>query len=197
MSSNKHVGSYSRTLFRGVKYAEENKEAFELANMTALGQKPFVPDIFIVGEELLLIRASIVASKGMKDFFRNPTYAEKIKLDILLTIFPGVTVITKAFLKVLTDRSHLSLLPEISDEFNAALLKFKSTTKVKLITSNMLPKRSGLALLKKLRILTNSKDIILSLCYQKRLIGGLVLEYNSLALDTSLFKEFSLLFDEV
>jgi F0F1-type ATP synthase delta subunit len=39
------------------------------------------------------------------------------KLDILLSIFPGLTVTMKSFLKVLTERTHLSLIPEISDEY--------------------------------------------------------------------------------
>jgi F0F1-type ATP synthase delta subunit len=53
------------------------------------------------------------------------------KLDILLSIFPGLTVTMKSFLKVLTERTHLSLIPEISDEYTRILLKFQKCSKVK------------------------------------------------------------------
>jgi F0F1-type ATP synthase delta subunit len=56
------------------------------------------------------------------------------KLDILLSIFPGLTVTMKSFLKVLTERTHLSLIPEISDEYTRILLKFQKCSKVKIIT---------------------------------------------------------------
>jgi F0F1-type ATP synthase delta subunit len=39
----------------------------------------------------------------------------------------------KSFLKVLTERTHLSLIPEISDEYTRILLKFQKCSKVKLL----------------------------------------------------------------
>ena len=67
----------------------------------------------------------------MNNFFKNPTYGEQQKLDVLLSIFPGLTTTTKSFLKILTERSHLSLLSEVSDEFTRLLSKFKNIMKIK------------------------------------------------------------------
>jgi ATP synthase F1 delta subunit len=133
----------------------------------------------------------------MSTFFANPTYAEQQKFDVINSIFPGLTTTTKSFLKVLTERSHLSLIPEVSDEYNKFLLKFKKVTNVKLIIASTLKENSGQLLLETLKDLTSSKEIILSLSYNPKLLGGLVLEYNSSAIDASILKEFSLFFNDI
>jgi len=196
----KVVNTYAKSLFQSLnngKAAATSKNEFELSNVTANDAKTFVPNVYIIGEELLLLRSTLVSSKKMKDFFINPTYAEQRKLEVLLTIFPGLTVTTKSFLKVLTERSHLSLLPEISDEYNRFLLKFKNSTKVKLITASLLEENYGLLLLNKLKNVTSSSEIVLNVSYNRKLLGGIVLEYNSTSIDASVLKEFSLFFNEI
>jgi F0F1-type ATP synthase delta subunit len=117
VSAKKVVTTYAKSLFQNVNSLQASSEAFAVSKITALDQKAFVPTIYIVGEELLLVRSTLISSKKLKGFFSNPTYAEQQKLDILLSIFPGLTVTMKSFLKVLTERTHLSLIPEISDEY--------------------------------------------------------------------------------
>jgi len=102
----------------------------------------------------------------------------------------------KSFLKVLTERGHLSLIPEISDEFTKILLKFKNSTKVKLVIASTLKEANGSVLLQTLRKLTSSKDIILNVTYNPKLLGGIIIEYNSTSIDASILKEFSLFFAE-
>jgi ATP synthase F1 delta subunit len=158
--------------------------------------KKFVPNIYIVGEELILLRSVLRSSKKLKDFFKNPTYPEQQKLEILLKIFPGLTITTKSFLKVLTERSHLALIPEICDAYTSILLKFQNSTKVKIITASILKESYGNLLLNTLRKLTSSKDIVLNISYNPKLLGGIILEYNSTSIDASILKEFSLFFTE-
>ena len=133
----------------------------------------------------------------LKTFFKNPTYSESKKLEILFSVFPGLTVTTKSFLKVLTERSHLSLIPQISDEYTTILLKYKNLTKVKLITASPLEDSYGSLLLKTLKKVTQSNEIILSIAYNPKLLGGIVLEFNSVAIDASILKEFSLFFNDI
>ena len=133
----------------------------------------------------------------MHNFFNNPTYAEQQKLDVLLSIFPGLTTTTKSFLKILTERSHLSLLSEVSDEFTRLLSKFKNISYVKLIVASILQEKSGKTLLETLKELTESNEVILNVSYNPKLLGGLVLEYNSSAIDASILKEFSLFFNDI
>ncbi len=191
MNSTKLVTTYSKSLFQNVKDSTSPTIISNTDPTTAM-----IPTVYIIGEELLLIRSALVCSKNLKDFFKNPTYAEQKKFEIICKIFPGLTVKMKSFLKVLTERGHLSLLPAISDEFSKILLKFKNATKVKLVTATSLQEGSGTLLLETLRKLTGSKEIILNVSYNPKLLGGIIIEYNSASIDASILKEFSLFFTE-
>jgi len=48
-----------------------------------------------------------------------------------------------------------------------------------------------------LKKVTNANEVLLTVSYDPKLLGGFVLEYNSVALDASLLNEFGLLFDEI
>ena len=194
----KVVTTYAKSLFQNVQtFAQAgSKETFEISTITS-DETTFKPDVYIVGEELLILRATIQSSKNLKEFFKNPTYLEQQKLDILFSIFPGLTILTRAFLKVLTERSHLSLIPEVSNEYTKLLLKAKKSTKVKLILANMLQENSGSLLLNTLRKITDSKEIILSASYSSKLLGGLIIEYKSTSIDATLLKEFGLFFSDM
>jgi F-type H+-transporting ATPase subunit delta len=192
----KVVTTYSKSLFQNVKNFESSENNTFDVTKIASGDK-FVPDVYIIGEELLLIRSTLISSKKLKEFFDNPTYAEVQKLDVLLNIFPGLTLTMKSFLKVLVERSHLSLLPEISNEYSRLLSQFKNSVKVKLITASSLQESYGETLLNSLKLLTNSNEIILNVAYNPKLLGGLVVEYKSTGIDASILKEFSLFFNDI
>jgi len=192
----KVVSAYSKSLFQNVKSFEStDSSTFDVTKMTSSDK--FVPDVYIIGEELLLIRSTLIASKNLNEFFKNPTYAETQKLDVLLNIFPGLTTTTKSFLKVVCERTHLSLLPEISDEYSKLLSQFKNSVKVKLVTASSLQESYGKNLLNSLKSLTNSNEIILNVSYNPKLLGGLIVEYKSTAIDASILKEFSLFFNDI
>lgn len=198
--STKVVTTYAKSLFQNInnpQLSKRNDESFKLSKITSPDQKESVPDIFILGEELLLIKAILISSKELNNFFKNPTYSEEQKLDVILNIFPGLTITMKSFLKVLKERAHLSLIPDICEEYNKIILKFKNTTKVKIIAASPLEESYGALLLTSLKKITNSNDIILNVAYNPKLLGGIILEYNSVAIDASVLKEFSLLFSTI
>lgn len=201
MNSTKVVTAYSKSLFQNVikatSGASSKTQLFEVGNITAGDKKAFLPTVYIVGEELLLLRSTLISSKKLKEYFKNPTYPEQQKFEVLCNIFPGLTITMKAFLKVLTERSHLSLIPAISDEYNGILLKFKQSTNVKLITASALQEGYGTLLLTTLRKLTSSKDVVLNVSYNPKLLGGIMVEYGSTLIDASTLKEFSLFFNDV
>jgi ATP synthase F1 delta subunit len=209
MSVNKKiVTTYCKALFENVKKLPKTKKESELvtpplqsdpsAVLTPAEKKiqDFFP-VFVIGEELYLIRTFLTFSNTFKNIFNNPTLPEKEKLEIILMIFPGTTALTRSFLKILTERSHLYLIPEISDAYNAILLKFNNTTRVRLITPSILEESFGVLLLNTLKKLTKSEEVILQVTYNPQLLGGLILEYNSKSLDASLLKEFSLFVNEI
>lgn len=198
MNSTKLITTYSKSLFENInsQSLDQSKNSFDVATITSLEQKSLFSTVYIIGEELLLIRSTLVSSKKLEDFFKNPTYAEKQKLEVLLNIFPGLTVTMKSFLKILAERSHLSLLPSISDEYTKILLKFKNSTKVRLVIASILQEGYGMLLLNTLKKLTSSTEVILNVSYNPKLLGGLILEYNSTLIDASVLNEFSLFFTE-
>lgn len=197
----KVVTSYSKSLFQNVKSFDSSKSKNNSFNVTKINvddkEFAFIPDVYIIGEELLLLSSALVTSKELNAFFKNPTYAETQKLGILLSIFPGLTVTTKSFLKVLCERTHLSLIPEVSNEYSKLLLQFKNSAMVKLVTASGLQESYGDLLLSALKSLTKANEIILTVSYNPKLLGGLVIEYKSSAIDASILKEFSLFFNEV
>jgi ATP synthase F1 delta subunit len=192
----KVVTTYSKSLFQNVQnFESSDNSTFDVTKLSS-GDK-FVPDVFIIGEELVLIRSTLVSSKKLNEFFNNPTYEEGQKLDVLLNIFPGLTTTMKSFLKVLCERTHLSLLPEISDEYTKLLLRFKNAVHVKVTTAGSLQENYAENLLSSLKALTGSNEIILTVAYNPKLLGGLIVEYKSTAIDASILKEFSLFFEGV
>lgn len=198
MNSTKLITTYSKSLFENINNQswDQSKNSFDVATVTSLEQKASFSTVYIIGEELLLIRSTLVSSKKLEDFFKNPTYAEKQKLEVILNIFPGLTVTMKSFLKILAERSHLSLIPSISDEYTRLLLKFKNSTKVRLVVASILQEGYGMLLLNTLKKLTTSTEVILNVSYNPKLLGGLILEYNSTLIDASVLNEFSLFFTE-
>ena len=101
--SKKSVTSYSKSLFQALKKYQiefSNEENYDIGNITSSELNRQSPNIFFIGEELLLIRSVIVSSKFINQYFKNPTYSEQEKLEVLFTIFPGLTLCTNSFLKV-------------------------------------------------------------------------------------------------
>jgi len=153
--SKKAVTTYAKSLFQNAKSGSSLTSTFDLTNvsipMSADQAKNFVPDVNIIGEELLLLSSTVSSSTRLKTFFNNPTYPESQKFDVLLTIFPGLTVMTKSFLKVLTERSHLKLLPEIHQAYVRLLNGFNGACEVKIVTASTLKETYGKTLLTALK----------------------------------------------
>jgi len=195
MKNNRISYIYAKALYRSVYDSEKLylKENQEVENEYL----PFDIDSFVIGEELILLSAIMISSKFIRDLFKNPTYPEEEKLDILLTTFPGLTSTSQAFLKLLTERRHLKFLSEISEEFSQILEKKNSSIQVKMIIASSLTNRLGEKILESLRTLTKGKEIILNLIHDPRILGGFILEYNSIAVDISLIKQFDSFISEI
>jgi ATP synthase F1 delta subunit len=198
--SKKVVTTYAKSLFQNFKpksFSQLDDEFFDLSELTSGELNKEIPDLLFLGEELLLVRSLILSSKTITKFFQNPTYSEQQKLEIILSIFPGLTLSFQSFLNVLSERSHLLLLPEICEEYTTMLISFRNSTNVKIFTASVLKQNYSSLLLTGLRNITKSKEIILNAFYNPKLLGGLILEYNSKSIDASVLKEFSLFFNEV
>jgi len=193
--SKKAVTAYCKSLLQNTQTSSYDS-TFDLNSISVKQTNSLLADLNVIGEELLVIKSFILSSKGTKEFFKNPTYPESQKLNLLLSIFPGLTSSTKSFLKLLTEKSHLSLLPSIYEEYTEMLLKIKGSTKVNLLITAALKKSTGKTLLDTLRVLTKYKSILLNVFYKPKLLGGIIIEYNSLSIDASILKEFGLFFSD-
>jgi len=193
--SKKAVTAYCKSLLQNTQTSSYDS-TFDLNSISVKQTNSLLADLNVIGEELLVIKSFILSSKGTKEFFKNPTYPESQKLNLLLSIFPGLTSSTKSFLKLLTEKSHLSLLPSIYEEYTEMLLKIKGSTKVNLLITAALKKSTGKTLLDTLRVLTKYKNILLNVFYKPKLLGGIIIEYNSLSIDASILKEFGLFFSD-
>jgi len=176
-----------------------NQERFDIDKLFSENQKQNedLVTLDVISIELNYLTSFIKSSKELEILYSNPTVSEKKKLKVIFDLLPGLTGITSAFLKVLTEKTHLGLIPQITEEYDELLSKLRSFTKVKLITANILEESYGLSLLNTLKNVTKSKRILLELSYNPKLLGGLVLEYNSTSTDASILKEFSLFFNEI
>jgi len=193
--SKKIITTYCKSLLQNTK-GSSNDSTFDLNSISVKQTNSLLADLNVIGEELLVIKSFILSSKGTKEFFKNPTYPESQKLNLLLGIFPGLTTSTISFLKLLTEKSHLALLPSIYEEYTEMLLKFKGSTKVNLLITAALKRKAGKTLLDTLRLLTNYKNILLNVLYKPKLLGGVIIEYNSMSIDASILKEFGLFFSD-
>ena len=189
---------YAKALYKNV----SDSETFYLKENDGLVNEnedylPFDIDSFVIGEELILLSAIMISSAFIRDLFKNPTFHEEEKLDILLTTFPGLTSTSQAFLRLLAERRHLKFLIQISEEFSQILEKKNSSIQVKMIIASLLTDKLGEKILKSLRILTKGKEIILNIMHDPRILGGFILEYNSIAIDISLVKQLDSFISEI
>jgi len=187
-AKNSIIKTYAKSLFVHVLNKEQTFDAKR-------GKNP--PKVSFIGEELLLLRGLFLASHEFNSHFKNPTVPEIEKADILRILLPGLTAPMKSFLRILTDRNHISLLPDISEEYNLILFKLRKACKVKLIVPTVLEESFGPKLLKSLKNITKSEEIILTCIYNPNILGGFILEYNSTNIDVSTLKELSFFFNEV
>ena len=77
MNSPKLITTYSKSLFQNVNNSKSQTTNFDVSIITSADQKIFVPTVYIIGEELLLIRSTLLSSKKLKDFFIQKEDAQK------------------------------------------------------------------------------------------------------------------------
>jgi ATP synthase F1 delta subunit len=207
--SKKIVTMYAKSLFENVRsFSTQNLESyddlkeaskFDISRIVSRIEKQPEDSITVYSVilELSYVTSFIISSQKIRNIFNNPTLPEKRKLEVILDLFPGLSSITRSFLKILTEKTHLSFIPEITEEYNQLLLKFEKSTKVKLILANILEKSYGTVLLNSLKKITESINVFIDISYNPQLLGGLIIEYNSISIDASLLKKFSLFFNEI
>jgi len=107
-----------------------------------------VPLIQLVTDELRFLTFSILKEKKFIEFLKDPTYSSLKKIELVYSVFPNLSNLTKAFLKVLGEKNHLYLLPEILVEYSRILNDFSGVKSFYMIVS-FIPKESQLEIIQK------------------------------------------------
>lgn len=192
----KVVTLYSKSLYQNIIEKSENEKNYDFFFITSAksNEQNLLITRKILLEEFSLLKAFLTSSNKILSIYNDPTYSEKKKLDTIFLIFPGLSFFMQSFLRILMERNHLFLIPEIADEFQDLILKNEKIFKINLVIASPLNKNFGPKLLENLKKLTQAKEIILQVIYEPKILGGLIVEYNFLSIDASIAKEFSLFF---
>ncbi len=184
---NKASKNYAKSLFQNLVKNPKKEDTFpKIKEKTNL-----------LMEELSLFATTILGSKKLYSFFKNPFLNENKKFEVLVTLFPKISEEAISLLKILTEKRELYLIPEIFEEYQKLSMKFNKVKNVKLIINSYLDKKIGKDLLTQLKKLTQANEIILDIEYKEEILGGLIIECDSIALDASLVEEFKTFLKEV
>lgn len=176
------VKAYARSLFQN---------SLTFSQKKAENKKQIISNVVAVGEELTLIRALFLNSLKLKVAFENPTFPETQKIDILFSIFPGMSLIMHSFLEILAEKAQLDLISKVSEEYNEILSKFNAVTKVKLHLACGLDEYLGTSFLSAVKKLTASQEIVIKTIFNPKLLGGFIIEYNSKVVDATFLYEIT------
>jgi len=95
----KVVTTYSKSLFQNVNSSKTSPSTFEVSKITSADQKSLLPNVYIIGEELLLMSSTLLSSKKVKEFFCKSDICRKTKIRSLIKYFPRINNHNKIFFK--------------------------------------------------------------------------------------------------
>ncbi|EQA43872.1 ATP synthase F1, delta subunit [Leptospira broomii serovar Hurstbridge str. 5399] len=137
-------------------------------------------------QELDSVLQVIKSEHQFRDFFEIPSVTKEEKERVLTKTFKGkISEITLNFLQVLLNRGRFSFLSEIHDAFKEELDRKKGRVRAKVRSYPALDD----AQLTKLRDVLKDKfksDFILEATEDPSLIGGFVVRFHDLAIDSSM-----------
>nr|YP_009564821.1 ATP synthase CF1 delta subunit [Gelidium coulteri]YP_009565221.1 ATP synthase CF1 delta subunit [Gelidium sinicola]QBA96172.1 ATP synthase CF1 delta subunit [Gelidium coulteri]QBA96572.1 ATP synthase CF1 delta subunit [Gelidium sinicola] len=137
--------------------------------------------------EILFLSNLLSESTELKNFLDNPLIISSLKKDLLKELFTDhLSDCLLKFLLVLVDRRRISLLGPVIEKYLELAYELESTTVVEISTAIVLTESQQDALVEKLKIMTNSKNIKLLLSIDTSLIGGFVAKVGSKIIDTSI-----------
>ena len=154
---------------------------------------PYEDALYAIGKDLNMAHIIITSSERINNFFHNRAILDRKKKRFLIVLMGYTTYPMESLLDLLSRRSQIFLLSKICEQYNELLLEFKKTARVKLCVGTSVGKRKKKLkreLLERLKSIADSQ-IILSISFSPKLMGGILIEYNSHIIDVSLLNELS------
>ena len=138
-------------------------------------------------QDLSFIVNLLSKSSELQSFLDNPLIASVMKKNVLSNLLlDQVNIYVLKFLLVLVDRRRITLLNSIIQKYLELAYKLDSITIAEVRTSIALTDDQQSKLIKKLKIMTNSKEVKLVIAIDTSLIGGFIVQIGSKIIDTSL-----------
>lgn len=152
----------------------------------------FIQSIEKTNQDLLLISETLSKSDSLKLFLSNPLVVSETKKIVLQKLFlDQISSHVLNFLSILVDRRRINLLSSIIDCYLKLVYKLKLTTVVNIYTAALLTDSQQKSLEKKLKNMTNSKEVKLLIQVNPELIGGFVIKIGSKIIDMSIYGQLN------
>lgn len=153
-----------------------------------------------VHADMKLFSNTIDNSRELELMLKSPVIRHDKKNAILASIFKGkVTVLTMAFIDILTRKNREPLLPEIVREFHNAYNVYKGIGKASVTTTVPMDAKTRSQFETLVKKLADKKEIELDEKVDKELIGGFILNVDDRQIDASIrnsLKKLKLKFSE-
>lgn len=148
--------------------------------------------IYETTRDLNFISDLLSSSDSLRNFWANPLIKSSIKKDVLKELLlDQINDHVFNFLCILIDRRRIALLSSIIDSYLNLSYKLESTIVVNVSTAIALTDLQKASLEKKIRDITNSKEVKLVINVNSELLAGLVIQVGSKIIDTSLFGQLN------
>ena len=123
-------------------------------------------------------------SSELTEYLNNPVVSQKAKREVLAKLLKSqINTETFKFLMVLIDRDRINLLSAVINNYLELVYKTASVKMIEVSTAFPFTTLQKLNLIKKLKELTNAREIRLVVTVDSSLIGGFLIKTNSKVID--------------
>jgi F-type H+-transporting ATPase subunit delta len=117
-------------------------------------------------------------------YLNNPLVNVKAKCEILTkTLKPQINQETFKFLMILVTRNRINILDAVIDQYLKLVYQLASIKMIEISTAFAFTNKQKNTLIKKLKELTNAREIRLVITVDANLIGGFLIKTNSKVID--------------
>nr|YP_010516827.1 CF1 delta subunit of ATP synthase [Haslea pseudostrearia]UXN44609.1 CF1 delta subunit of ATP synthase [Haslea pseudostrearia] len=130
------------------------------------------------------LESFLMESSELSDYLNNPIVSQVAKREILTkTLQSQINTETFKFLMVLINRDRINLLESIVTNYLELVYETASIKMVEVISASEFSNSQKNTLIKKLKELTNAREIRLDITIDSTLIGGFLIKTESKVID--------------
>nr|YP_009395984.1 ATP synthase CF1 subunit delta [Dasya naccarioides]ARW65170.1 ATP synthase CF1 subunit delta [Dasya naccarioides] len=143
-------------------------------------------------QDLSFISTTLSNSKDLQLLLANPLISAAVKKKVLFELFNDkINKFILNFLSILVDRRRIVLLNVIINKYLQLAYELKSVVVADLLTAVEFNELQQEAIVKKIKLITNSDNVKLVINTDSNLIGGFIVKIGSKIIDASLSGKLS------